>query len=177
MMRLSNERRSPRAPVLVAVSAVLGLALLGSSPASASPVYPTTIEETLGMPCAPTCELCHLTTIGRGGNATQPFALALVDAGLVSNDPELLRTLLTSLSGGASTTDSDGDGTPDIAELEAESPTDPNDPTGASICGGGAEYGCGVAPASSVSGAPIALGLLGALGFLARRRALRLTSR
>lgn len=165
MKRPSIQRRSERSLVPVAVAA-----FLATSVAQASPNYPATIQDTLAMPCAPTCELCHLTAIGRGGNATQPFALAMVDAGLAPGDPDLLASLLTSLSANPDAPDSDADGVTDVAELEAEAPTDPNDATGASICGGGAEYGCGVAEGRSFFGAPLLLGMLGALGLVARRR-------
>jgi hypothetical protein len=84
------------------------------STASASPAYTAALQESLGMPCAPTCLACHTTAGGGGGTVHQPFGEALVDVGLTGGSNT---TSLTTALDALGAHDSDGDGNPDLDEL------------------------------------------------------------
>jgi hypothetical protein len=107
--------------------------------AFAKPTYPARIQSHLALSTPPPsdCLLCHGSKQG-GGPVVQPFGKSMVDAGLTgSSNQEQLGAALDKLA--AASTDSDGDGVPDIEELKAGS--DPN-PSGEPI-----QYGCGqIAP-------------------------------
>lgn len=139
----------------------LMLALL-AGPAQALSTFPAEIETDLGMPCAPTCDLCHSSASG-GGTPTQPFGLAMMDRGLSSSADSIAPALDEMV---ADAVDSDGDGTIDTEDLAlGENPN----PDGSPFCAAGIEgpsYGClNVAPASAGL-----LGLLLGTGLVARRR-------
>src|SRR5690606_17417369 len=93
------------------------------------------------------CLICHQTPFGEKGNATKDFALTLQGMGLVSEQPNLLRSVMSELEAELEqtpeeATDSDGDGVPDLVEITDQG--DPNDPT---IKPGGftpVEYGCSI---------------------------------
>lgn len=137
------------------------LALL-AGPAHALSNFPAEIEADLGMPCAPTCDLCHASTSG-GGTPTQAFGLAMMDRGMSSSTDSIAPALDALV---ADAVDSDGDGTIDTEDLAlGENPN----PDGNDFCAAGIEgpsYGClNVAPASAGL-----LGLLLGTGLVARRR-------
>ena len=142
------------------------------STASASFPFPDAVKDAAGMPCAPTCMLCHETMGGGTGTVTQPFGIAMMERGLQgSAQTELVPSAYAALD--ADNVDSDGDGVPDADELSAGE--NPN-PDGEPFCGeDGASalptpsYGCfnsSAAPASVVG----ALGGLLAIGAIRRRR-------
>lgn len=142
------------------------LTLLAAAPlAFATPGLVTDLSDAAGMPCTPPCTVCHATNAGGGGTVTQPFGVALVDAGLLANDTPSLEAAVATLE--ADGTDSDEDGTPDIDELAAGE--DPNG--GPAFCADGQElvtprYGCF---SGDAGGAFLVFGAAG-LGAALRRR-------
>jgi hypothetical protein len=131
--------------------------------ATASNVYPTELADIAGMPCVPTCTVCHETNGGGTGTVSRAFGQAVMARGL-TGDSNLdgLGAAFDQLV--ADAVDSDGDGTPDADELAEGG--DPN-PDATPFCGEDVEpivqpeYGC-----FNTSQSPI--GLVAALGgFLA----------
>jgi hypothetical protein len=113
-------------------------ALAAPAPAAASLVFPDHVVKKLQMPCAPGCQLCHLDASGGPAKINPKFGMAakMAGAGGAAQTDKLDMALATLA---ASNSDVDGDGTTDIAELQAG--TDPN-AAGAELCGG-LKYGCG----------------------------------
>ena len=115
--------RSLRTRVVV----LLGVALsLSAVPARASATFPEALRKKLGLAQivgpAPGCRLCHQDDLGGLKTATKPLGRSLLTAGaMATNVPSLLAAVTTLENDG---TDSDHDGTPDIAELKAGA--DPN---------------------------------------------------
>lgn len=138
--------------------------LLFVGPAFAIPTFTAEMESHLGMPCAPTCLVCHDIASGGTGTANQPFALALEERGLVTSDAASLGAALDACH--ADAVDSDGDGTADIDGLLLG--RDPNG--GADFCSVlQPEYGClSHAPGSR---AWLALSIAGALVAIRYRHA------
>lgn len=83
--------------------------------ALASPSFPVAVEAAVGMPCTPSCVLCHETALGGSGTASQEFAFSLMAAGLVAADDTSVAPALAAIDAAAS--DMDGDGLSDIDEL------------------------------------------------------------
>ncbi|HSC88766.1 MAG TPA: hypothetical protein VLC09_15900 [Polyangiaceae bacterium] len=154
-----------KTPLLLATFTLLGSPAL----AVASPSYPSVVADELNMLCTPQCTICHESNPGNGGNAHQPFVENLGKPG----DDDELRDYLQRLEDDS---DIDGDGIADKAELAADPPTDPNDPSNETeVCQPDTKYGCGaasIAP-SPQAGSQLywALGLgLTVLGYGVRRR-------
>jgi hypothetical protein len=104
------------------------VALLGaatwSSPVEASQRFPVVVQSSLGLAKAPPCTLCHQTDRGGENTTTQPFGRTVQRFGAVKkNDASLVHALEQANEEG---TDSDGDCVPDIDELVATPPEDPN---------------------------------------------------
>jgi hypothetical protein len=95
-------------------------------PADASATFPEALRSKLGLEQiagpAPGCRLCHQTDVGGIKTATQPLGRSLLKAGATGGSVPSLLAALDALD--AQGSDSDRDGSPDIAELEAG--TDPN---------------------------------------------------
>jgi hypothetical protein len=105
---------------LVAVAA-LGLA----APAGASLAFPGALTQELGVALpvpAPGCKLCHKDDKGGFMTVDKPFGRAMLKAGTQGGNVAALLASLGTLE--AAGTDSDGDGTSDVAELRAGA--DPN---------------------------------------------------
>ena len=148
-------RVSPRA-------VVLGLTLSGATAAWATPTFPSRIRAELELSSLPSCELCHQGTPAIGTVVT-PFGTSMRARGLLLADESSLRRALATME--SEVVDSDGDGTPDIAELKAgEDPNRNDSGTGGEVLPD-PRYGCG----AEVVGGP-AMGLLGGLWLLLRRR-------
>ncbi|AKV03577.1 hypothetical protein AKJ09_10240 [Labilithrix luteola] len=119
--------------LLVAVATLVAIDLSAST-SEATPEFPGVIAKHLGV-ATPECTLCHVGTPG-SGTANTAFAKTLRARGLLPYDDASLTTALDAIS--AENKDSDGDGTPDIRELQDG--TDPNSAPGdGSIT---PEYGC-----------------------------------
>jgi len=105
--------------------------------AQADPTYPAEIQSHLGLSFTPQCTLCHATNNGGLGTISTQFGRALQSKGLTSNTATLAPALdaLNSAS-----TDSNGDGIPDIQQLKKR--IDPN--TGLPLSNVEQEqFGCG----------------------------------
>lgn len=118
-----------------AACGALTLALCWPAPAQASPTFPAEVQQALNMPCVPQCTLCHRDVNGGIGTVVQPFGQAMLAAGLEAKHPELIGPALDFLD--QASTDSDGDGRPDVDELREGS--NPNQAGGGVLC---ATYGC-----------------------------------
>jgi hypothetical protein len=131
--------------------------------AQAMPNFPLEIQSHLGLSYAPSCTFCHATAQG-GGPVTTKFGQAMQKAGLTTN-VSTVGPALDALN--ASHTDSDGNGTPDIQQIESG-----EDPNTGSVTGPTERYGCGahvaMAPVRFSSAALSALALT-ALVFVRRR--------
>jgi hypothetical protein len=163
---------------------VLGLGvLMGASPALASATFPAAVKAAVPtLSCVPQCTLCHNTTAGGPGNL-KPGGLGEYLKKNFDLIPGAEGTVKGALDADrASGHDGDGDGTPDIAELDVD--RDPNNPDpNAFICGSGADsgpqYGCGagarIAQGDAIDGvASLAAGAALAVGItLLRRRSRR----
>lgn len=163
-MRFSEDRRGRfRAVALVALFVAALVAMPRS--AHATPNFPGAVRDHLKLAAEPSCSLCHAGTPGRG-TVNTPFGATMRKRGLIAYDDGALRTALDALA--AEQKDSDGDGVPDIRELE--SGADPNaGPEGGEDLT--PVYGCAIttAPgAPSVSSGPPLLAML-FLGLLLMR--------
>ncbi len=159
----------------------LTAALLASPEAVASPIFPDTVKQHLGLaaPAAEGCALCHTDAGGGPGKLTKPFGKTLQSRGLQAGDAGSLKTALDAIT--AEKKDSDGDCKIDVDELKAG--TSPNE--GAASCGApagsgdddGPVYGCigRVAGGRGSDGLPALAAALGVAVLLRRamRRAIR----
>ena len=154
-----------RHPMPSLTLAALALVCFGWCPeAQAVEEFPGQIQQDLSLTYDVPCSVCHIK--GNTGSSTPitPFALSLRSRGLQGEVSSLSTALSRSEADGV---DSDGDGTPDIAELRAG--TDPNSSANASIVNDQEPgYGCGGSAPHGRS-APTTAGLV-ALGWLVARR-------
>jgi hypothetical protein len=148
--------------LILAASTLLAV---GSSAAVAKPQFSRDIESHLGLTYRPPCRLCHIQGTTGAGSVQTPFGISMLGHGLTESQ----KTVPDALDGlAADATDSDGDGTSDVAELSANK--DPN--TVVDVALGSDDrspgFGCGVAPQGAADGATgVGLAaLLTALGFL-----------
>lgn len=140
---------------------LLGLLCL-SSPARALPEFPADLQKAADTPCLPHCNVCHVDDNAGGGTVNRPFGIAMEHAGL-SGSAFSLKRAVEKLQSDA--TDSDGDGVPDIVELEMGD--DPNSSYDATICG--PQVGCHAGSASGTQALTLSGWLLAA--WVLRRRA------
>ncbi len=159
-------------------AALLGaLSLSLAPPAAASASFPQQLRQGLGateLPYGPLgCQLCHQDDAGGYRTATKPFGRAVLAAGTMGGSvPSLLAALSTLDAAG---TDSDNDGTGDIAELRAG--TDPNlaetmngEPPAAVEDVPLPRTGCALSRAGFAPESTAWLGALLALALISRRR-------
>jgi hypothetical protein len=161
-MRRPVERRCARAADFLPATRTLRLfpaiaILLVAMPCHAFPEYPAVVEATLRLSAPPACTLCHTDPNGGQGTAQQKFALTLKQFGLPNTeDIKELQAILEDVD--ACNVDSDGDGVPDIVEIQKG--TNPNDgPAGpVSDCGNvravpTLQTGCAIGPKPKAPGA------------------------
>lgn len=147
---------------LLAVSLFIGLSWC--SLAQAVEEFPGEIERDLTLTYQVPCSVCHIKGNTAASTPITPFALSLRSRGL--EGVSSLSTAITRAE--ADGVDSDGDGTPDIAELRAG--TDPNSSANASIVNDPEPgYGCG-GSAPKGRTAPGLASAFGLVWLLARRR-------
>jgi hypothetical protein len=156
---------------LLPCCALAGLLLaIFARPASASTTFPGALRSKLGLAQiagpGPGCQLCHQNDVGGLKTATKPLARSLLKAGAMGGSVPSLLAALDLIE--SQNTDSDHDGTADIAELQAG--TDPNvaeagTPTGEDIPL--PETGCAFARPTTIPGAWAPF--IAALLLLARR--------
>lgn len=115
------------------VLVLLGVAMCATR-AEASQHFPAVVQSTLGLKEAPPCTLCHQTDRGGENTTTQPFGRTMQRFGAVKkNDSSVVLALQRADEDG---TDSDGDCVPDIDELVATPPGNPNGRArDAGVCG------------------------------------------
>jgi hypothetical protein len=151
-------------------SAIIAWAGLGSgSVAQAKSQFPQAIQDDLvpRLVYQVPCSVCHIKDTIDSSTAITPFARSLEARGL-SGQAASLKTALTQLE--TDGVDSDGDGTPDIAELQAE--TDPNSSANGPLVGEPEPaYGCGgTPPRGRGGGLPVGAGVVAIAWLLLRRR-------
>lgn len=104
------------------------------------------MESAGGLACAPSCLTCHTKEAGGPATANTKLGITLRrNFSLGCCDDDELVSVVEQLA--AAAVDSDGDGAPDLAELQMG--TDPNDPTAGAPLACFTESkssGCGVAP-------------------------------
>ena len=99
--------------------------------AHATPTFPGDVADHLGMSCTPTCLLCHDNPGGGSGTATQPFAAAMLENGLIVGTDSTVGPALDAVQAGGTDYDEDGDGLNDVDELVVGA--NPN-PDGTDFC-------------------------------------------
>src|SRR5690242_10961406 len=83
--------------------------------AQALPDFPEELQKAASTPCLPHCNVCHRDDNAGDGTIDRPFALSMERVGGLDGDKRTIdRAVLRLKQAG---TDSDGDGTSDIAEL------------------------------------------------------------
>jgi hypothetical protein len=171
---LSTTRTILRASLL---SAVVGVCSLGAS-AQANPLFPTMLQQQLMLQCAPDCIICHLTDAG-GINTLRDKSIGKSWKSNFGLDGNAVSSLAPAIMGAQqSMNDADGDGMPDITELQMnENPSDPTNaaalcPMGGTTTPTSPTYGCvHVAPRGHVDDVAAAAGAIVALlGIAALRR-------
>lgn len=141
---------------------IVFLVLFWAGAAAASPDFPGLLQENLDMPCVPQCTLCHRDANGGRGTAIRPFAVTMIEEGLIGSEKETLRPALDGVEEGGY--DSDGDGTGDLDELRDGA--NPNQEGDGLLC---AQYGCGARMApdrGSFGTAALIVALILGLGLL-----------
>jgi len=174
-------KRSPKTRGSLFCAAVLAASasLFVAHTAHADQSYPQKVKDALdqldpmNQHCVPQCTLCHRSSEG-GAGTTNVFGSHMVTIGGVGRNGETdtagMLAALTALQ--TAMTDSDGDMTPDIAELEVGDAPAVAGPAGVSQVCSDIKYGCGahIAPAPRVDHFGLFAAGLTVLGFAAVRR-------
>lgn len=153
-----------QAKLLVALISLVLIGLGRPSIAQAVEEFPGQIQSDLSLSYQVPCSVCHIKGNTGASTPIAAFALSLRSRGL-QGDPSSLSSALSRSE--SDRVDSDGDGTPDIAELRAG--TDPNSSANASIVNDQEPgYGCG-GSAPHGGGGPAVAGIFGLAWLLFRR--------
>jgi hypothetical protein len=172
-MRLPVMTSALRLPALLLPLALLFVA----QKVEASPDFPAEVRRLVALDCTPQCTLCHRTNAGgwttlvSGGFAEALRDVPPIDEALMGQQPSsIARAFDYARESGL---DVNGNGVPDIEELEAGIYPDSGEP----ICGAGAAsgptYGCGarIEPRGRLDAGPLALLGLALAGLRRLRRA------
>ncbi len=116
----------------------------------ATPTFPSVLQQASAAPSTPACAVCHRGASMRG-TVTTPLGAALLQRGLAAYDEASLRSAVSMLG----STDSDGDGQGDVAELAAGKDPNTSDAVAAPKPSLEPQYGCSAT--SSTSGLALAL--------------------
>jgi len=158
-----KQRIISRIACLLAASATL----LVSGVSQASPDFPGEIATLLGMQCPPPCTLCHASPQG-GDMLDKPWVGGMLTGGLKAQQVATVGPALGYVE--SQGTDSDTDGTADVAELRVQrNPSITGTTTPDEIlCP--PQYGCGarVSPRPPVDGSALVFAVVVA-GFFALR--------
>jgi len=149
---------------VVSLLVAIGAATLLPSPARASQEFPEAIQEAAGMPCAPSCKLCHGKPVGDLASFTaKALSVALISQGFApaAHDTNFVKQAFAKYKAD-----------PNNAE-QVQALVEGTDPeTGEALCG--PTYGCGAHVAKQAPPADLAapLWVVGAMvvGGLLRRR-------
>lgn len=152
----------------ILAAATAGVILLSSSSAWAIEEFPVALQNRLRLGYTPPCSVCHESGLEGIGTVSTPFGLNMRWRGLNANDAQSIYTAVDKL--GSDRADSDGDGVPDVEELQAG--TDPNRYGNAPLLAQQEPgFGCSTSPGLGerhlISAVLLALGLS---GFRRRRR-------
>jgi len=142
---------------------VLALAMLRSTTAHASEVFPGALQEAADMQCVPVCLMCHTSNPGTATTWTKPLAVALFSRGMRKGDTDSLKAAFKAYA-------ADPANAAAIADIKAG-----REPSAhADVCG--PTYGCAVHVAKEAAaprdftGPLWAVGAMVAAGLLRRRR-------
>ena len=164
---------SNQAPRFIAGLLAAAALLVLQAPARASEPFPGVLQEKLGMPCVPSCIVCHGKTPGDASSfSARQLPKDLVFPPRMLPSPGDTTTLSADIDSYVTQSMTDAKAAAVIASLK--SGKDPE--TGASLCG--PTYGCAVhvakkAPANDVSAPLWVVGAMMLGGFLRRRKAAR----
>jgi hypothetical protein len=159
--------------------------------AQAAPDYPPRLQSWLENKfkkpfCAPQCTTCHLTNLGGAGTLNVFGANLEKYGGLIGipNDPNFASDIdkyFAAVAAGTANGDSDGDGVPDLTELEQGDSPSVALPLGKSLLCPDIEYGCAGGRIAAAPPPVDSVGLFSAglvvVGFAALRRRRRLAMR
>lgn len=149
---------------------VAGALLLVPAPAQASEVFPAALQEAAGMPCTPSCVVCHGKVPGDIGSFTARALSRNLSAPLPPAGVAGVPTLKSNFAAYAAKAATD----PEVARVVAALKDGVDPETGDSLCG--PSYGCGAhvakkAPPTDLAAPLWFFGAVLAGGLLRRRRA------
>lgn len=178
---MSHKARFARVCIVTLLGTLSSLGFARSAQASSD--YPPALQAALDKEfpatkhCVPLCTACHNTTQGGPGNINV-FGAQLEHFGLLPGNAALVDVALQQLAAASPPTDSDGDGTSDVDELNAGDSPSIAGPAGTGQFCPDITYGCGAhiaaaPPKDRLSLIPAALVALGLIAVRRRRPTVR----